>query len=125
MRDEMGSEVDIDVAHGDHLAGVVQTTLDFDVGQRGIPGEINLMFDKGLDEGVIVRVEHPVEIDTVLAKVCLQSPKYADVGRRCRPAKSHHIITSSLGQDVTWEQVTMYKQDREVIHRTQIEKIDY
>src|SRR6266581_4031933 len=98
MRDKMCGEVDIDVAHSDHLAGIVQTTLDVDVGQRGIPGEINLAFDKGLDEGVIVRVEHPVEIDTVPAKVCLQSSKHADVGRRCRPAKSHHIITSSWGK---------------------------
>src|SRR5712691_8915561 len=90
MRDEMGGEVDIHVAHGDHLAGIVQTTLDFNVGQRGIPGEIDLAFDKGLDEGVIVRVEHPVEIDTVLAKVRLESAEYTDVGRGCRPAKPHH-----------------------------------
>jgi hypothetical protein len=37
-------------------------------------------------------------------------------------APYHNLL---LGQDVTWEPVTAYRQDREVKQRTQIEKIDY
>ena len=90
MRDEMRREVHVHISHGHDLTWVLETTLDLDVGQGSIPGQIDLVFDKSLDEGVIVRVEHPVESDTVLAKVRLESAEYTDVGRGCRPAKPHH-----------------------------------
>src|SRR5262245_53893623 len=90
MSNKMCREVDIDVPHRDHLAGVLEATFDLDVVQGSIPGQIDLAFDKRLDQGVIVRVEHPIEIDTVLAKVRLESSEYTDISWRCRPTKPHH-----------------------------------
>ena len=87
MGDKVRREVHIDVPHGDHLTGILETTLDFDVGQGSIPGQIDLAFDKSFNEGVIVRIEHPVKIDTVLAEVRLESAEDTDIGRGCCPAK--------------------------------------
>src|SRR5262245_15346841 len=90
MRDEMRREVHVHIPHRHHLTRIVETTFDLDVSQGSIPGQIDLVFDKSLDEGIIVRVEDPIEIDTVPAKVRLESAEYTDVSRGCRPAKPHH-----------------------------------
>src|SRR5262245_31703891 len=91
MRNEMCREVHIHVPHCDDLTGIVETTFDLDVGQRSIPGQVDLAFHKSLDEGIIVRVEYPVELDAMSAKVRLESAEHTDVGRRGRPTKPHHI----------------------------------
>src|SRR5437016_12257674 len=90
MRDEMRREVHVHIPHRHDLTRVLETPFDLDVGQGSIPGQINLAFDKSLDKGVIVRIEHPVESDAVLAKVRLESAEHTDVSRGCRPAKPHH-----------------------------------
>jgi len=79
MGDKMCRKVHIHVAHRDDLAGIVETAFDLDVGQGSIPGQVDLAFDKSLDEGIIVRVEDPVELDTVSAKVRLESAEHTDV----------------------------------------------
>src|SRR6516225_660055 len=90
MRDEMRREIHVHIAHGDDLAGILETTFNLDVGQGSIPGQIDLAFDKSFNEGVIVRIEHPVKIDTVLAEVRLESAEDTDIGRGCCPTKPHH-----------------------------------
>src|SRR5215475_15374961 len=68
MRDEMRCEVHVHIPHRHDLTRVLETAFDLDIGQGSIPGQVDLAFDKSLDEGVIVSVKHPVEIDTVPAK---------------------------------------------------------
>src|SRR5262245_23209679 len=122
MGDEMRREVHIHVPHRDDLAGIIETTFDLDVGQGSIPGQVDLAFDKSLDEGIIVRVEYPVEIDAVSAKVRLESAEHTDVGRRCRPTKPHH--NSLLWAKLFFVKARRYEQDRAIRSISQIEKIN-
>src|SRR5262245_44116222 len=106
MGDEMRRKVHIHVPHRDHLAGIVETTFDLDVGQGSIPGQVDLALDKSLDEGIIVRVEYPVEIDAVSTKVRLETTEHTDVGWGRRPTKPHHTILL-LGKDVSCESTSI------------------
>src|SRR5215469_1790863 len=90
MGDEMRGEVDINVAHRHHLTGTLEATLCLHIGKRSIPRQIDLASGERLYQGLVVRVDHPVQFDTMLKKMRLQSSKYTDVSGRCRPAKPHH-----------------------------------
>src|SRR6202011_5155134 len=90
MGDKMRREVDVNVPHRHHLTGVLEATIYLHIGQRRIPGQIDLAFDEGLDQGIVVRIKHPVELDAKPTKMRFESSEYTDVGRRCRSAKSHH-----------------------------------
>src|SRR5262245_2173478 len=92
MRDKMRREVDINVAHRHHLTGTLKATLCLYIGERSIPREIDLASGECLYQGIVVRVDHPVEFDVMLKKMRLQPSEYTDVSGRCRPAKPHHDL---------------------------------
>jgi len=77
----MRREVDINVPHRYHLTGVLETTFYLHIGKRTIPRQIDLASDECLNQGIVVRVEHPVELDAMPAKVRLESSKHTDIGR--------------------------------------------
>src|SRR5207244_1824042 len=85
MGDKMRREVDINIPHRHHLTGVPEATFYLHIGQRSIPGQINLALDEGLDQGIVVRIKHPVELDAISTKMRFESSEYTDVGWRCRP----------------------------------------
>ena len=72
MGDKMRREVDINVPHRHHLTGILETTFYLYIGQRSIPRQIDLAFDEGLDQGIVVCIKHPVELDAMPAKVRLE-----------------------------------------------------
>src|SRR5215831_6417040 len=90
MGDKMRCEVDVDVSHRHHPAGSLEATFYLYIGKGSIPRQIDLASDKCLNQGIIVRIEHPVELDAMLKKMRLQSSEYTDVSGRRRPTKSHH-----------------------------------
>src|SRR5262245_28742502 len=97
----MCGEIDIHIAHGYHLAGIVESTFNLDVGQGTIPGHIDLAFDKRLDQGVIVRIENPVEVNAVPSKVGLEPAEDVDIGWRCCATKPYHtdLLFCTRGPD--------------------------
>src|SRR5260370_31211161 len=90
MGDKMCREVDITVAHRHHLTGTLKATLCLYIGKRSIPRYIDLASRECPYQGIVVRVDHPVEFDAMPKKMRLQSSEYTDVNGRCRPAKPHH-----------------------------------
>ena len=80
MGDKMRREVDINVPHRHHLTGVLETTFYLHIGQRSILRQIDLVFDEGLDQGIVVCIKHPLELDAMPAKVGPDSSEYIDVG---------------------------------------------
>src|SRR5262249_52857350 len=87
---EMRREVDVNVAHRHHLTGTLKATLCLYIGKRSVPREIDLASGECFYQRTVVRVDHPVEFDAMAKKKRLESPKYADLTRRCRPTKPHH-----------------------------------
>ena len=73
MGDKMRREVDIDVPHRHHLTGSLEATLYLYISKGRIPRQIDLAFDEGLDQGIVVCIKHPVELDAMPAKVRLES----------------------------------------------------
>ena len=61
MRNELRREVDVHIAHGDDTRAIREASADFDIGQRAIPGQVDLATDKRLNQGIVVRIQHPVE----------------------------------------------------------------
>ena len=55
-------------------------TFYLHIGQRSIPRQIDLAFDEGLDQGIVVCIKHPLELDAMPAKVGPDSSEYIDVG---------------------------------------------
>src|SRR5215472_8552819 len=92
MGDKMRREVDINVAHRHHLTGTPKATLCLHIGKRRIPREIDLASGERLYQGIVVRVDHPVQFDAMPKKMRLQPSEYTDVSGRCRPAKPHHDL---------------------------------
>src|SRR5262249_5263888 len=90
MGDKMRCEVDINISHRHHLTRIVEAALYLYIGERSIPRQIDLASDKCLNQGIVVRVEDPVELDTMLKEVRLETSEYADVSWRRRPTKPHH-----------------------------------
>ena len=50
-------------------ASTVEATLYLHIGKRSIPRQIDLAFDEGLNQGIVVRVEHPIELDAMSTKM--------------------------------------------------------
>src|SRR6202043_531586 len=73
-----------------HLAGILEATLYLYIRKRSIPREINLASHERLNQGIVVRVEHPVELDAMPKKMRLESSEYTDVSRRRRSTNPHH-----------------------------------
>src|SRR3979409_1351477 len=96
MGNKMRREVHINVAHCHHLTGILEATFYLHIGKGSIPRQINLAFDKRFNQGIVVRIEHQVELDAMPTKMRLESSEYTDVSRRCRPTKPHHIDLLSL-----------------------------
>ena len=92
MGDKMRREVDINIAHRHHPTGTLKATLCLYIGKRSIPREIDLTSGECLYQGIVVRVDHPVEFDAMLKKMRLQPSEYTDVSGRCRTAKPHHDL---------------------------------
>src|SRR5262252_8179660 len=86
----MRREIDINVPHRHYLTRILEATLYLYVGQRSIPRQVDLASDKCLNQGIVVRVEHPVEFYAVAKKMGFEPPKYTDVSRRSRPTKPYH-----------------------------------
>jgi hypothetical protein len=86
----MRREVNINIPHRHHLAGILEATLYLYIGKRSIPREIDLASHERLNQGIVVRVEHPVELDAMPKKMRLESSEYTDVSRRRRSTKPHH-----------------------------------
>src|SRR5215472_8707448 len=90
MGDEMRREVDVNVPHCHHQTWILEATLYLHIGKGSIPRQIDLASDEGLNQGIVVRIEHPIELDAMPTKMLLQSSEYTDVSRRRRPAKPYH-----------------------------------
>src|SRR5580693_6811158 len=90
MGNKMRREVNINIPHRHHLAGILEATLYLYIGKRSIPREINLASHERLNQGIVVRVEHPVELDAMPKKMRLESSEYTDVSRRRRSTEPHH-----------------------------------
>src|SRR4029077_12196461 len=90
MGNKMRREVNINIPHRHHLAGILEATLYLYIGKRSIPREIDLASHERLNQGIVVRVEHPVELDAMPNKMRLESSEYTDVSRRRRSTKPHH-----------------------------------
>src|SRR6266404_1403102 len=88
--DKMRREVDINIPHRHHLTGILEATLYLYIGKRRIPRQIDLVSDKCLNQGIVVRVEQPVEFDAMPKKMLLESSEYTDVSWRRRPTEPHH-----------------------------------
>jgi hypothetical protein len=74
----MRPEVDINVSHRHHLTGILEAALYLYIGKRSIPREIDLASYECLNQGIVVRVEHPVELDAIPKKMRLESSEYTD-----------------------------------------------
>src|SRR6516225_7511038 len=90
MGDKMCREVDINIPHRHHLTGILEAALYLYIRKRSIPREVDLASHECLNQGIVVRVEHPVEHDAVPKKMRSESSEYADVSRRRRSTKPHH-----------------------------------
>jgi predicted DNA-binding transcriptional regulator AlpA len=88
--DKMRREVNINVPHCHHLTGILEATLYLYIGKRSIPRQIDLVSDECLNQRIVVRVEHPAELDAMATKMRLESSEYTDVSRQRRPTKPHH-----------------------------------
>ena len=74
----MRREVDVNVPHRQHLAGMLEAALYLYIGKRSTPHEIDLASHECLNQGIVVRVEHPVELDAMPKKMRLESSEYTD-----------------------------------------------
>src|SRR5215831_19296391 len=92
----MRREVDVNVAHRHDPTGTLKATLCLYIGKRSIPREIDLASGECFYQSIVVRVDHPVEFDTMPKKMRLESSKYADVTRRRRSTKPHHDFLPSM-----------------------------
>ena len=72
MGNKMRREVNINIPHRHNLAGILEATLYLYIGKRGIPREIDLASHERLNQGIVVRVEHPVELDAIPKKMRLE-----------------------------------------------------
>jgi hypothetical protein len=90
MGDKMRREVDINIPRRHHPTGILEATLYLYIGKRSILRQIDLASDKCLNQGIVVRVQQPVELDAVPKKMRLESSEYTDVSWRRRPTKPHH-----------------------------------
>jgi hypothetical protein len=60
---------------------MLEATLYFHIGKRSIPRQIDLAFDEGLNQGIVVRIEHPIELYAMPTKMHLESSEHTDVSR--------------------------------------------
>src|SRR5262249_15752874 len=90
MGDETRREVDVNIPHRYDLTGVLEATFYLHIGKRSIPRQIDLASDECLNQGIVVGIEHPIELDAMPTKMRLKSSEYADVSRRCCPTKPYH-----------------------------------
>ena len=84
--DEVGDEADVDVAHRDHPARLVEETLDLDVSQRAVPGQVDVAVDEGVHHRVVVRVQHPVQVYAPTPEDGLQTLEHVEVRLGSRAA---------------------------------------
>src|SRR6267378_1266402 len=71
MDDEMRREVDVNIPHRNDLTGILEPTFYLHIGKGSIPRQIDLASDECLNQGIVVRIEHPIELDAMPTKMHL------------------------------------------------------
>ena len=63
------ADVAIHIPHHESLAGVAGLSVILGMGQRGVPGNVDLLLLERIDQGIIIGIKHVIDRDAMAAEI--------------------------------------------------------